>query len=142
MPSRQACRTIGCTYRQLDYLTRSGAVAGMNRGSGSRRLWPASTVVRLAIANHMTGVLPTAGDASVFPDVARAALDSHLGDPPRQGYAVLIPDPFTMAWAGSWADLRRAIDNVGAAVVVRYDLDELVGDVVDLDDMTPTPLPR
>jgi len=142
MSSRQACSTIGCTYRQLDYLTRSGAVAGMNQGSGSRRRWPTRTVIRLALANHMTGVIPANGDATAFPDVARAAMDP-TEDPPRRGYAVLAPEPMTMMWAGSWADLRRAIDDVGAAVVVRYDLAELVGSDVDLSAMfASAPLPR
>src|SRR5688500_10719952 len=110
MRSRRVCEVVGCTYRQLDYLTRAGTVQGMNTGSGTKRLWPASVVVRLALANHLLGAVPISNDYTTpFPVIAAAALAAP--DPlPRAGYAVLTPDPLACAWAGNWADLRRAID--------------------------------
>lgn len=133
IPSRQVCDTIGCTYRQLDYLTRCGvkpAGSAANPGSGARRMWAAEQVVRLALAYHLTKVMP---GTSTFPDVAPAALDNDLPAPPRRGYAMMAPDPIEVRWAATWADVRRMVEDWGAAVIVTYDLDALVGDQVDLD---------
>lgn len=130
MRSVEAVQAIGCSPRQLDYLTRSGAVRGMNRGSGSRRMWDAEQVIRLALAYHLTKAMP---GTSTFPAVAPAALDDHLPAPPRRGYAMMAPDPVEVRWAATWADVRRMVEDWGAAVIVTYDLDDLVGDRVDLD---------
>ncbi len=134
MLSKQAVKAIGCTYRQLDHLTRVGAVRGQATGSGNRRQWTVDQVVRLALANHIRCAVPVANEfASPFPTVARAALACRR-PPPRNGYAVLLADPMTLMWAGNWADLRRAIDLGGAAVVVVYDLDALLGEHIDVDE--------
>lgn len=133
MLSKHAVTAIGCTYRQLDNLTRVGAVKGQGTGSGVKRQWSTDQVIRLALAYHLSCAMPGAnGYASAFPMLARAALRCRR-TPPRTGYAVAMVDPVGLLWASNWADLRRAIDREGAAVVVRYDLDDLVGAHIDLD---------
>jgi hypothetical protein len=140
MLSKQAVKVIGCTYRQLDNLTRTGAIAGQAIGSGNRRQWDVDQVIRLTLANHIRCAMPTTNDcASPFPVIAKAALGCRR-PPPRTGYAVLLVDPLELLWASNWADLRRAIDLGGAAVVVAYDLDALVGQHVDLDAWACTAL--
>jgi hypothetical protein len=134
MRSQRACQIIGCTFRQLDYLTRTQpALAGMNNGSGSRRTWDSLQVVRLAIAYQVASVLADTSSVSGLPEIARAALDPDLPEPVRNGYAVLIPDPLEMRWAATWADVRTAVDGIGAAVVVAYDLDVMLGGRMDVD---------
>lgn len=133
MLSKQAVQAIGCTYRQLDNLTRVGAVPAQAVGSGNRRQWTVDQVVRLALANHIRMAMPVVNEyTSPFPAIARIALTCRR-PPPRSGYAVLLVDPLELTWAGNWADLRRAIDHGGAAVVVSYDLDALVGEHLDVD---------
>jgi hypothetical protein len=139
LSSAQVCRIVGCSYRQLDYLTRLDVIQGMNRGSGSRRHWPLYVVVRLAIARFMTDVVPSVNDVlTPFPAMAQAALDESLDNPPRRGYAVLVSDPPKMMWAGTWADLRQVVEEEGAALIVRYDLDDLVGADIDLSELPIT----
>lgn len=138
MRSRDAADTIGISYRQLDYLTRCGVLdqqpdgAGrpLNSGSGSRRWWDTETVVRLALAYHLASATPGTS-VSQFPELARLALDAP--PPPRRGYGLVCPDPTTLLWAASWADVRRTLEDVGAALVVTYDLDALLGDRIDID---------
>lgn len=139
MRSPDAADTIGISYRRLDYLTRCGVFPGgrdgagrhMNRGSGSRRTWDPEVVVRLALAYRMSTVLATTSASSRFPELARLAVEAPT--PPRRGYALVAADPLTLLWAASWADVRTTLEQVGAALVVTYDLDELVGDRIDLD---------
>lgn len=131
--SRVVCRTIGCSYRQLDYLTRCGvkpAGSPANPGSGNHRMWDAGQVVRLALAFHLAKAMP---GTSTFPDIAPAAMDPGLCAPPRRGYAMMTHDPMEVRWAATWADVRRMVESWGAAVIVTYDLDDLVGADVDLD---------
>jgi hypothetical protein len=133
MRSTEAVTAIGCTFRQLDHLTRLGIIKGLSTGSGNPRSWPQPIVARLALAYHITQAVPRANlDASPFPEVARAVLDPAVSPPPRRGYAVLAAEPTAISWSASWADLRRAIDNAGAAVVVPFDLDDLVGRYIDV----------
>lgn len=122
---------LGVSYRRVDYLTRTGAVDGMNLGSGSRREWDTATVIRLVLANHVVAAVPVPGDATPFPDVARAALANHH-EPPRRGYAIMASDPLAISWVATWADVRPLVEHSGAVVLVAYDLDALVGDVLDL----------
>lgn len=141
MRSHEAADTIGISYRRLDYLTRCGVLddradaAGrsMNSGSGTRRTWDPGVVIRLALAWHIAEALPTAGDRghSLFPGLAAAAIAAD--PPPRRGYGLVAPDPVTLLWAASWADVRTTLQDVGAAMVVTYDLDDIIGDRIDLD---------
>lgn len=129
MRSVEAINIIGCTYRQLDYVARIAALPGMTSGSGSRREWTPEQVTRLAIAQHMAEAClgADAQGRGLFSTLAVAALDEMLPEPPRTGYAVAYGDPLTVGWVSTWADVRRAVEDVGASVVVAYDLDELVG---------------
>lgn len=124
MDTDQALDVIGCSRRQLDYLTRCGAApADMNVGSGYRREWDPATVVRLFIAYRAATAAPTT--QSPWPLAARAALDPALPPPPRQGYVILTNDPVAVTWVGTWPDVRRAIEDQGAGIVATYDLADL-----------------
>lgn len=89
--SVQVCDLLDVTYRQLDYLTRTGAVTGpgMNKGSGSRRYFTPDQVKRLAVARRLAANLPTtrATSGSVWPTLAAAVMAGPA--PPARGFAVL-----------------------------------------------------
>ena len=124
MDTEQALDAIGCSRRQLDYLTRCGAApADMNVGSGYRREWEPATVVRLFIAYRAATAAPTT--QSPWPLAARAALDPGLPPPPRQGYVILTSDPVAVTWVATWPEVRRLIDAAGAATVATYDTTDL-----------------
>lgn len=134
--STKAAEVIGISYRRLDYLTRVGAIPGMTTGSGNYRTWDERIVIRLALANHLVSHMPAPSANAPFPDIAAAALDPRLPDPPRCGYGC-VTHPFTVTWAATWADVRRLAISHGAVTVVSYNLDEIVGDAVDLDRLLP-----
>lgn len=89
--SRDVCDLLGISYRQLDYLTRTGAVTGpdMNKGSGSRRTFTPDQVQRLAVARRLADNIPTtrATSGSVWPRLAAAVMAGP--PPPPRGFAVL-----------------------------------------------------
>jgi hypothetical protein len=137
MRTTEAVGAIGCTFRQLDHLTRLGIIQGFTPGSGNSRSWPEPLVVRLALAYHIAQAVPRANrHLTPFPEIVRTVLDRAVPPPPRRGYGVMSVDPMTMTWSATWADLRREIDEAGAAVVVSFDLDDLVGEYVDLDQLS------
>jgi len=135
MRTTEAVDTIGCTFRQLDYLTRLGIIKGQGTGSGNARSWPEQLVARIALAYHIAQAIPTERGRGVFPQMAQLVVDSPA--PPRRGYAVVAVDPLWLIWAPSWADVRRSVDGLGAAVVVSFDLDDLVGTRIDVDQLVP-----
>lgn len=126
---------IGCSYRQLDYLTRFGITpehsGRSNPGSGARRLWSHAQVARLALAYHLAHVVP---DGS-FPELAVAAMHPTVPDPPLQGYALYTTGPTEVRWVATWTDVRDIIDDWGAAAIARYDLVDLLGGRVDVDQL-------
>jgi hypothetical protein len=141
MLSMDVVAATGLTYRRLDYLTRNGVIADptLTRGSGSRRQWDERTVVRLALANHLSQQLPHQNpNRSVFPDIATAILDPAVPDPPRRGYALVAP-PNTVAWAPTWAAVQAELVAHGAVLLTMFDLDVLLGEYVDLDALYTTP---
>lgn len=135
MRSSQAIEVIGCTYRQLDYLTRCTNVkpagSAANPGSGGRRLWSHGQVVRLTLAYHLAQVVPD----GTFPEIAAAAMDPELPEPPRRGYAMYVTQPMEVRWVATWPDVRPVLDVWGAAAIAAYDLDALVGQHFDVDQL-------
>jgi len=135
MSSVEVCELIGCSYRQLDYAVRSGAEPEVAAsGSGSRRRWSTSQVIRLALAFHVASAFPTGAgrNQSSFPMLAAAFLAVDGDDPPTSGYVVADGAATGVAWAGTWADVRRLVEDApGPVVVAAYDLDVLVGDALD-----------
>lgn len=124
MRSRDVAALVGISYRQLDYLVRTRSVDMPDPGSGNYRDWPPAMVVRLALACHLAASAP--GTQSQLPEIVRLAMA--MGeDPPHRGYALLCRRPAMLMWAASWADVRRSLEEAGAALVVRYDLDDLLG---------------
>lgn len=132
MRSHAVASLLGLTYRQIDFLARTtGCVEA--HGSGSRREWGADTVLRLAVAAALARQLPgavTTPGRSVLPEVAALAFQMPT-PPPRSGYACLTPNPWALTWVSTWADVRRTLDTHGAAVVIRYDLADLLGPAYD-----------
>jgi hypothetical protein len=139
MSTQAVCERIGCTYRQLDYAVRSCADRslwehGVGNGSGSRRRWSPSQVIRLALAFHVASAFPTGAgrNQSSFPMLAAAFLAADSDDPPTSGYVVADGAATGVAWAGTWADVRRLVEDApGPVVVAAYDLGALVGDLLD-----------
>lgn len=128
MRSRDVAALVGISYRQLDYLARTRSVDMPDPGSGHYRDWPPAMVVRLALACHLAASAP--GTQSQLPEIVRLAMA--MGeDPPRRGYALLCRCPSILVWAANWADVRRSLEEAGAALVVRYDLDDLLGAQAD-----------
>lgn len=129
--STDAAAIIGCSYRQLHYLTASGIKpAGLTGpgGPGSRFLWSEAQVTRLAVAYLLSQVVP---DGS-FPELAAAALADDTPEPPRSGYALYTTEPMALRWVPTWADVRRIIEDWGSAAIATYDL----GDLPALDACT------
>jgi len=133
MRSVDVCKAVGISFRRLDYLARTKQLDGMATGSGCPRVWDDRLVVRLALANRLASVGPQAPSQSAFQEVATAALDPEVPDPPRSGYALVTQQPSTVTWAPGWPEVQAAIASHGAVLLVAYDLDELVGQWVDLD---------
>jgi len=128
MTTPQTAEAVGCTYRQLDHAAR---VRGDSHGSGHRRMWSPAEVVRLALAFQLAAAYPGTGrSGSPFPALADAAL-AVQADPPRRGYA-MITGGSDVSWVATWSDVRRTVDDHASAVVVAYDLDQLVGEILDL----------
>ena len=130
MRSRDAAAIIGCSYRQLDHLTRTGVIDGMSLGSGHRRQWDPGVVLRLALAFHLASAVP---GSSVFPEVAAAVVRRRLPDPPRQGFVLLEPESLEVVWVAELIDAFEPLAEWGAVLVVAYDLDEIVGGRADID---------
>lgn len=131
--STDAVEVIGCSYRQLHYLTACGitpAVVTGPGGSGSRYHWSRAQVIRLTLAFHLAQVVP---DGS-FPELAPACLNV-VGEPPRSGYAMYTTGPTEAAWAGTWADVRMILERWGSCAIARYDLADLIGDRLDTADL-------
>ncbi|HMJ75140.1 MAG TPA: hypothetical protein VK507_04160 [Iamia sp.] len=127
MTTPQTAEAVGCSYRQLDHAARR---RGDSKGSGHRRMWTPAEVVRLALAYQLAAAYPSSGsNATPFPWIAAAALAVEV-EPPDRGYAMVTgPD---VSWVATWSDVRRTVDDHRSAVVVAYDLDDLVGEVLDL----------
>lgn len=82
---------LGVSYRQVDYLTRTGRVPVTGRGSGSRTRWPLDVVRRLHLATRLLDAIgdrDIEGGYSRFPAVVEAVMrgDEHV---PAVGFVVL-----------------------------------------------------
>lgn len=79
LSSPEAADVCDITYRQIDYLTRTGRVPIVGRGSGSRTRWPVDVVRVLFVASKVTTLIgdrDVEGGYSRFPFVVERLLTS------------------------------------------------------------------
>jgi hypothetical protein len=108
--------TLGLSYRQVDYLTRNGTLDGLTPGSGTRRTWPADTVVRLHVAKALHDAAPWVP----WPTCARAVLATDTLPPPK-GFVVMRADE-TVEYVDSPLALIGAMADGGVVADYRLPL--------------------
>jgi hypothetical protein len=125
-------RTIAVTdlldlsFRQVDYLCRSGAIdpelVGGGQGCGSRRVWPPEVVARLEVALALWRACPTVDTGQpggpVWTSLVRAVMDNPV-DPPWAGWVVL-DDLGQVHYGSDDAERGRILGRVDGALVARY----------------------
>lgn len=124
LSSPEVCTRAGCTYRQLDYWVRHGAITPTvaANGSGSQRRFTETDLVAVRVATRLS-LLGAPAEVRVAAARAVAALDAHdwlvvtrQGDilSADQFAALLLSDEGSataMLVDGAWIiDLREALD--------------------------------